>query len=438
MSARDFVHHHWPTVTIAVTAVAIAIAAVVMLRTMPPHAITMATGGEGGAYYELGRRYRAELERAGVEVRLVPTRGSLENLALLRDPKSGVSVGLVQGGTMREEDAAELQSLGTIFYEPFWLFYRREFRITGPDGLRGRRIWIGPEGSGTRMIALELLKRNGIDARISELLDMDLPAALEKLRAGEIDVLMILTAWESATVQQLIADERIGLATFPRADAYLAFYPYLNKVVLPRGVGDLGKDLPPADVVTFAPKASLVIRKDLHPALQFLLLNAASHIHSRRGVFQRAGEFPAAEAAEIPLSDEALQFYKTGRPFLHDHLPFWMATLIGKLVILLIPILGVLLPMMRFLPGLYDWMMRSRVSRLYGELHFLEDEITAARSAGRDLQDITTRLDDLEGQANRLRMPVAYASMMYILRNHIDLVRERLRKEAAGTSQRRA
>jgi hypothetical protein len=231
-------------------------------------------------------------------------------------------------------------------------------------------------------------------------------------------------------VQQLLADERVALSGFPHADAFVALYPFLNKVLVPRGVTDLARDQPPADVTLIATKTSLVVRQDLHPALQYLLLNAATEIHSGPSIFNRANEFPAAEAIDMPLSSEAARFYKSGPPFLHDYFPFWMAALIGKLIILLIPILGVLYPMTRFLPRLYDWVMRSKVLRMYGELRLLEDEMTNARASGRDTREMVARLDVLEQQANHLRVPVAYMSMLYMLRNHIDLVREGVPKHS--------
>jgi hypothetical protein len=231
-------------------------------------------------------------------------------------------------------------------------------------------------------------------------------------------------------VQQLLADERVALSGFPHADAFVALYPFLNKVIVPRGVTDLARDQPPADVTLIATKTSLVVRQDLHPALQYLLLNAATEIHSGPSIFNRANEFPAAEAVDMPLSSEAARFYKSGLPFLHDYFPFWMAALLGKLIILLIPILGVLYPMMRFLPSLYDWAMRSKVLRMYGELRLLEDEMANARGSGRDMREVITRLDRLEEQANHLKVPVAYAGQLYMLRNHIDLVREGVRKHA--------
>jgi TRAP-type uncharacterized transport system substrate-binding protein len=423
MSAGDFLRNRWPAITIAVTTAAIAGAAIVMLRSMPPHQIVMVTGPEGDAYYEVGKRYRAALAKANVEVRLVPTAGSVENLAMLRDPHSDASVALIQGGIPGAGDTSGLESLGTVFYEPLWWFHKRDIRAEGIDGLRGQKISIGPEGSGTRALVLELMKRTGSE-QIGEVLALTPRVAGEKLLAGEIDVAFMMTAWEAPEVQQLLADERVELSGFPHADAFVALYPFLNKLVVPRGVTDLAKDRPPTDVTLIATKASLVVRNDLHPAIQYLLLNAATEIHSGPSLFNHANAFPAAEAIDIPLSDEALRFYKSGLPFLHEYFPFWMAALIGKLIILLIPILGLLYPMTRFLPRLYDWVMRSRILRMYGELRLLEDEMASAR----DTREMVVRLDRLAEQANHLRVPIAYASMLYSLRDHIDLVREGLKK----------
>jgi TRAP-type uncharacterized transport system substrate-binding protein len=430
MPARYFLQHNWPAITISVTAVAIGCAAIVMLRNMPPHRIVMATGPEGDAYYEVGERYRAALARENVEVQLVPTAGSVENLTKLLDPRSGASVGLIEGGLTPAGDSSALESLGTVFYEPLWWFHKREITGEGVDALRGRKVSIGPEGSGTRALSLELMKRTRMEGQFGELLALAPRAAGEKLAAGEIDVAYIMTSWESPVVQQLLADERIALSGFPHADALVALYPFLTKVVVPRGTIDIAREQPPADVILLATKASLVVRRDLHPALQYLLLNAAAKIHAGPSIFNRPNSFPAAEAVDIPLSDEALRFYKSGLPFLHDYFPFWMAALIGKLVILLIPIVGVLYPMIRFLPPLYDWVMRSKILRMYGELRLLEDEMTSARGGRLDMRDMRSRLDRLEEQANHLKMPVAYASMLYMLRNHIDLVREGLNKHA--------
>jgi len=397
---------------------------------MPPRVIVMATGPEGDTYHDIGQRYRAVLARANVEVQLVPTAGSVENLASLLNANSRVNVALIEGGVFGTRDASGVESLGTIFYEPLWWFHRGAIEGAGTEALRDRKISIGPEGSGTRALSLELIKRSGMEGRFAQVLALAPRAAGEELRAGDIDVAFIMTSWESPVVQQLLADERIGLSGFPHADAFVALYPFLTKVVVPRGVTDIWTDRPPADVVLMATKASLVVRKDLHPAIQYLLLNAALEIHSGPSIFNRPNQFPAPEAIDIPLSGEALRFYKSGLPFLNDYFPFWVAALLGKLIVLLIPILGVLYPMVRFLPRTYDWLMRSKVLRMYGELRLLEDEVANVRGSGGATADMIARLDRLEQEANRLRLPVTYATMLYTLRDHIDLVRAGLNKHA--------
>jgi TRAP-type uncharacterized transport system substrate-binding protein len=216
MSAADFLRNRWPAITIAVTTAAIAGAAIVMLRSMPPHQIVMVTGPEGDAYYEVGKRYRAALAKANVEVHLVPTAGSVENLAMLRDPHSDASVALIQGGIPGAGDTSGLESLGTVFYEPLWWFHKRDIRGEGIDAVRGQKISIGPEGSGTRALVLELMKRTGSE-QIGEVLALTPRVAGEKLLAGEIDVAFMMTAWEAPEVQQLLADERVGLSGFPHA-----------------------------------------------------------------------------------------------------------------------------------------------------------------------------------------------------------------------------
>jgi TRAP transporter TAXI family solute receptor len=425
MAIRDFTRMRWVLLTVVVVAVLVVAAAFILLRTMPPRNIVMATGPEGGAYHLIGRRYQAILAHAGVRLRLVSTTGALQNLALLRDPHSGVGIALIQGGTTSEAEAPDIESLGTVFYEPLWTFYRGELRGLGLNGLRGRKISIGPEGSGMRMLSLELLKRSGIDGNSAELLGYSPQDASAKLLSGEIDAVIMPMSWESPVVQQLLADERVELLSFPDTDAYATLYPYLSKLVVPAGVGDIVKQRPPADVTLLAPKASLVVRKDVHPAIQYLLLNTAVQVHSVAGVFRRAGQFPAAEAIDVPLSDEAAQFYKSGRPFLQNYLPFWIASLVARLLVLLIPIIGVLYPLLRFIPAIYGWMALRKIARLYGELRFLEAELNA-QSTVHDAGSTLARLDRLEEQANQLRIPTTYASMQYMLRDHIGLVRARL------------
>ena len=429
MTAHDFLRINWAAIAILTTAVVIGFVTIELLRSMPPRSIVMATGPEGGTYYEDGKRYRAVLARENVDVRLVPTSGSVENVAMLLDPHSEVSVGLVQGGTIDADGKSELQSLGTIFYEPYWWFRRRDIQGVGVPSLRGRKISIGPEGSGTRALSLQLLKKVGIvDEQASELLPLPPRVAQEKLLAGEIDVAFILASWDSPVVQQLLGNEAIEVVGFPRADALVALYPFLNKLVVPRGTADLIRDHPASDLALIGTKASLVVHKDLHPAIQYLLLQAAQEIHWGPSIFNKASEFPAGEAIDVPLSSEAQRFYKSGLPFLHEYMPFWMATLVGRLMILLIPIFGLLYPLMRLLPQLYDWMIRSKVLRMYRQLRSLEGEMTTTSGSQQATQEVIARIDRLDEQVKYFRRRVAYAmetdSMLSVLHDQINMVRE--------------
>jgi len=430
MATRDYRQPHRKYFLIALIAVLILTVAAgwvafTLFNPTPPRTIAMATDPEGSNSAELGKQYQAILARSGVEVRLVPSVGAVENVAHLRDPKSGVSVGIIPSGITDTKQSPDLVSLGALFYQPLWLFHRASEGMKKHEDLSGRSISIGPEGSGTHALATQFLARVGVIDDNAKLLPLAPEVATEKLLNGEIDVAVLLAVWESRSVRKLVSAPDIVLASVPRADAFVALYPYLSKVVLPAGVGDMAKNRPPTDVVLLAPKASLVVRKDLHPAIQYLLLEAAREIHSGPGMFRRAGQFPAAESIDLPLSPHALQYYKTGAPFLQRHLPFGLAVLAQQGLILLIPVLGVLYPLLKFLPALYAWGMRRRVFRLYGELKFLEDELLS-RKAQEDVADLTARLDRLEDRASHFRLPVSFRPLLYALRLHINLVRQRL------------
>ena len=412
---------YWRYFTIAGLIVIFLGASAFIVETLPPRMIVMGTGAEGGANYEFGIRYRDILAQSGVTLQLRPTAGGLENLALLRDPRSGIGVAFIQGGTTNKKESPDVMSLGAVFYEPLWLFYRSEIG-EGIQALRGRRLSIGPEGSGGRALALELVKRTNISG---EFLGLTPRIAAEKLITGDIDAAFIVTSWDSPVVQHLMTAKGIELASYPRADAYVALYPFLNKLVLPAGVADLAMNRPPADVVLLAAKASLAVRADLHPAIQHLLLTAAMQIHSQPGIFQKAGQFPAAESIDLPLSEEAISFYKTGRPFLQEYLPFWIATLVERMLLVFIPLAAVLYPLFTFLPKIYDWIIRSKIMGLYEEMKLIESNMEA-QGHGYDADDVTAKLDQLDQRANALRLPRVYAIMLYTLRSHIDLVRDRL------------
>lgn len=372
----------------------------------------------------MGDRYREFLAKSGVELKLMPTAGSLENLKLLRDSKSGVSVALVQGGAASGVETSGVESLGTIAYEPLWLFHRSE--IEGNlRGLAGRRVSIGSEGSGARAFALDVLKRTKTEGTIRELLGYSPQVAAEKLIAGDIDAAFIVTGWDSPAIQSLINAKGVELASFPRADAMVALYPFLTKLSLPRGIFDISADRPAADVVLLGAKTILAVRANLHPALQYLLLAAATEIHSESGIFQKAEQFPIAESVDLPLSAEAERFHKSGRPFLQEQLPFWFAVLIGRVLFVLVPVVAVAYPIIKFLPMMYNWFMSSRIQRFYGEMRLVENTMEDHARA-LDVSAMTAKINKLEQRAIHLRLPSAYDSSLYTMRVHMGLLRSHL------------
>jgi TRAP-type uncharacterized transport system substrate-binding protein len=400
-----------------------------VVRSLPQRNVVMAMYPEGSLNAELVKRYREVLARQGIDLKLAPSAGAVESLARLRDPKSGTSIALVPGGVTTAQESPQLVSLGTLYYQPLWIF-SRDHLLRRHGHVRGLRVSIGPEGSSSRALALKLLGPAGIiDQKSATLFPFTPSESVQKLTSGEIDVAVFLEGWQSPAVQQLLKTEGVTLESIPRADAFVALYPYLNKLVLPAGVVDMAKPLPPTDVLLIAPKSSLVVRSDLNAAIQYLLLQAAVEIHSAPGMFHTAGYFPVPESIDLPLSPYAIEFYKTGPPFLQRHLPFWLAVLLEQPLVWLIPLVVILFPLFRVAPAVYDWVEKSRVYRLYSELKRLEDEMALA-APGRT-QYFIEQLDQLEDRASRLSVPVAFKPLLYELRLHIDMVRQEAQKSAA-------
>jgi TRAP transporter TAXI family solute receptor len=391
----------------------------------PPRTITLATGLEGGAYAELGPRYQKILARSGITVRLLASGGDVDNLAKLRDRRADVSAAFVQSGIATEAEKSGLSSLGTLMFSPVWVFARGEHPGIGLGNLAGKRVSIGPEGSGTRFQSLKLFALEGVDLKSVDIRAYT-PAEAEKaLDRAELDAAVIVAGWESPVIRHLMSDPQVWLVNFPRADAFVALRPYLTKLVIPMGVGDLAKNLPRTDVALLATKVSLLIREDLHPALQYLLLDAASEIHGGPALFQHAGQFPAGEPMDVPLSSDAQHYYKSGLPFLYAYFPFWFAVLVERLLILLIPVVGLLYPMFRVLPQIYFAAMQRRILVLYRALKLVERELVerpTAESAAR----LLARVNELEERANGLRVPLTLSQGLYHLKAHIQFVRGRI------------
>ncbi len=416
------------SVVIVVTLTAVGIwLAFSLLRPTPPRSVAMAVGPQGSFDAEVGKRYRELFARDGIDLRLVPSAGAVDSIARLNDPKSGISIAIIPGGITNREESPRLVSLGTLFYEPLWLFSHNQHLETHGQ-LRNLRISIGPEGSAGHKLALEFLASVGVfEQKSATLLSLTPQESSAKLLNGDIDAAVLMGAWETPTVRQLLVAKNTDLVAIRRADAFVALYPFLNKLILPAGVADLEENRPPSDVLLIAPKASLVVRGDLHPAIQYLLLEAASQIHFGPGIFHKEGQFPAPEAIDLPLSTHARQFYKTGSPFLLRNLPFWLAVLVQQALVLLLPVVGVLYPLLRVSPGIFMSIQSRRVYGLYSELRLLERELASAGSTA-DHKDFIERLNQLEDRASGLRVPPSLRPHLYDLRLHIRLVREEAKK----------
>jgi TRAP-type uncharacterized transport system substrate-binding protein len=402
------------------------------IRPAPPDTLVMTTGAEGGAYQRFAASYKDVLARYGVTLIDKPSAGSIENLARLRDDNIEVDAGFYQGGTGEVLAGDALESLGAFYYEPLWVFYRERLAPGGEldriAQLKGRRVAIGGEGSGTRQLATEVLRANRLDGGNTILVDKGGLSLVEAFQRNEIDAALVVGPTESAAVWALLFADGVRLMSLSQAEAYTRQLPYLSKVVLPRGAVDLGRNLPKRDVSMVAVVATILVRQDTHPALQGLLMQAAAESHSGAGIFHRPGDFPHATAVDFPQSAEAERYYKSGKPFLQRYLPFWAATLIDRLVVMLIPVLALLIPIIKFAPTLYGWRVRSRIYRRYGELKFLEAEV-ARDPQGQTRAEWLSRLDAIENDVNHIPTPLAFADMLYTLRSHIDLVRGTVQRQ---------
>lgn len=412
--------------------------AYLILDPTPPRTVVLATGPEQGAYAEFGKRYATELARFGIRVELRTTAGAAENRRLLRDANSGVDLAFMQSGAGdaiyavdEDKSGRSLVSLGNLFLEPVWLFYRTDAAQRTASGetldrlqqLVPLRMNIGEPGSGAANLIDKLLNANKIDPAQMKLLRLPPTPAVIALLNGEIDALAFVSSPESALVRMLLQTPGIRLLEFPQADAYARRFEFLSSGTMPRGTVDLALDVPPVDVRLVAATASLVATDRLHPALVQLFVQAAQRIHGESTWFGPAGEFPNGTATEFPLAKEAARFYRDGPPPLQRYLPFWVANLIDRMWIVLISIVAILIPLSRIVPPLYEFRIRSRVFRWYRQLREIEE---AANEKDAKPAELLPKLDDLEHRVEKVSIPLSYADELYALRSYIDLVRKRL------------
>ena len=408
------------------------------VQSAPPRSITISTGPAGSTFQTVAERYAKLLARSGVTLKVLQSQGSIENLARLSDRKSHVDIALVQAGLSQSDQPGDLVSLGGMFYQPITIFYRSQKPLSRLSDFRGQRIAIGPEGSGTRYLALTLLKANEIDPQgPTHLLSLEGDAAREALLRKEVDAIFLTGDSASPlTIREMLHAEGIQLFDFPQADAYVRRFPYLNKLVLPPGAFDLGENLPPTEVNLLAPTVELVSHSDLHPAIVDLLVEAAFQVHGRATLLQAAGQFPNPSMRTLPLDEEAGRYYKSGdKTFTYRYLPFWLASLVNRAAVVLVPILVVVVPGLRFLPQVYRWRIDSRIHHRYAELMSIEREALGKMTEERKAV-LLKRLREMERSVISRKMPGSHAEQLYQLRQHIVFVREGLSRSGGADEER--
>ncbi len=418
---------------VLVTAVVSIIAA---YHLTPPETLTMTTGYEKGTYAKFGERYKDILAREKVRLEILPSSGSVENLKRLGKPHLRVDAGFVQDGTSSPPERKNLVSLGAVCYSPLWVFYTGQETFDDLSGLKGKKIAIGPEGTGARKLSLDLLKASGVSGPPTELLEIPSGGANKALREGTVDAFMIIGTEDNSLVRELLYAPNLKLLNFKRAEAYTRLFPALSHIILPEGILNLEGKIPPQDVHLVATTTSLVVRQNLHPALNYLLLDAAVEIHSNPGWLNKRGEFPSLKEVDFPSSHYAERFYKKGRPFLLDYLPFWVAVLVDRLIIFVVPVAFVLIPLLRGIPWLYARRSRRKFDRWYEELKDLETE-AGKEAAAESMAEHQGRLDRIEAAINRLRVPLILFGEVNRLKEHVNAVRgklERLRSDPAEKS----
>ncbi len=402
------------------------------VKPAPPSSFAISAASPGSPYYDLAARFKEEVEKKGIKLEIRESQGSLDNLKALKNDNSGVTAGIVQGGLSNHTDAPQLLSMGRLLIEPVWIFYRGQ-TIERLTQLKGKRILVGPEGSGTSYLARKLLEANGVTADNSRLIALKLPSYPEAFSGAAADAGFLVIGAEAETVQRLLHMPDVKLMNMAQAEALMQRYPYLTAVALRQGVIDFPKNIPPVDTLLVATKAMLLVRDDLHPALRTLLADAVLAVQGKP-MLKPTGEarlFPLgtealSEDPEFTVSDDVRRIYKSGPTFFQRVLPFWVATLFDRAFILLLPMIGLIFPLFRLVPALYNWRMGERILRWYRALKLLERDLAKNAATPDFIERKEKELDLIEQKVWQISVPDQFAANLYTLRDHVEFVRRRI------------
>ena len=461
LALRDMLASAGPVLLLALALLA---TAYWWLDPQPPRTVTLATGPADSAYAAFGQRYARALARDGIRVQLLATDGPAGNLKALREGKADVA--FVRGGSNRDRETSDdadhgVMSLGALFYEPLWLFYRpaaleaagkpevptgrparhaqadtHAARLTSLTQLHGLRVNVEQGGSGVPKLMQRLLKAHGMTPDDIQASEMAPEPAAQALRAGRLDAVVMVTAPESPVVRSLLEEPGIALAELSQADALARRFPFLQTVTLPRGMVDLARDLPPEDVGLLAATTALLTHEDTHPALRQLFAQAAQQIHGRAGWFNGARDFPNTRTSELPVSPEGDRAINGTPPFYQRYLPFWASNLLERMWLVLGGLIVLLLPLSRVVPPLYTYRVRQRVFRWYARLREVEARMEEGEAS--DTTELLNELDELDRVASQIAVPLAHADEVYALRSNIEKTRRRLLGRIDGAAFRRA
>ncbi|HKR44698.1 MAG TPA: TAXI family TRAP transporter solute-binding subunit [Paraburkholderia sp.] len=397
--------------------------------------IVMTSGADNGIYRGFADRYAPILKRAGIKLDIRSSSGAVENYDRLRDPNSAYEVGFIQSGTTSPKETDGIQTIAAVSYEPIWVFYRGDATIDRLSQLRGKKISTGVPGSGLLNVARVLLSYSGITSQNSTLLQMDAPAAYQGLESGQIDAAFFIGR-PDAEMQKTLLNSNLKLMSFAQADALIQKFPSLSKIVLPRASTSVADDLPRTDVTLLAATALLVSKDTLHPALVYLLLDAAHSVHGGEDYFTPLGTFPNLKTEEFPISDESVRYFKSGQPFLYRYLPFWLASVIERRLLILVPFAALLIGLLQALPRLLEARMKKRLVVWYREIKALEDEVWSSSEPTRSqIAQWREEIENIDANASRIRIPYRYFQDVYALKQAIGVVRDRIAHVAQRTNE---
>jgi uncharacterized protein len=402
----------------------------------PPSKLVIATGDGEGDYAAFAQKYAEAMKAEGIHLQIRETKGTVENVRLLKDPKSDVAVAFVHDGYLSQNDAPDLSSLGSMYFEPLWIFVsnKPEFaKAATLTQLIGKKIAVGEKDSGTEVLATRLLNNSGVTTENSHFINMNWHEIQEGLNSGKIDVAFFMSPAEDDLIEELLKDSKIKLLSIDNAEALQRRMPFLHHLTLPHGSINIAKNLPEKDIEIVAPTATLLAKKSIHPALVHLLLKAATKAHSDASILEKANEFPADKDYEFDLNEDARQYYKNGAPAWHRYLPFWLATLLERFLVVAVPFFAVIIPAIRMIPRFFNWRARRKILSKYAQLKYIEVALMAlGTEVSRErINQFLKDLKKIETAVDNLRVPLEFAEQVYGLRANIKSVRDRILESEA-------